>query len=212
LFSVKALTRRQRQVLDFIQREQDTKGIIPTYREIGDHFGFKSPNAVLAHVKALRRKGFLRNVTGRARTFQITNPAAPKQQFRPRVVSVPIYGSIPAGQPIDAMQESEACMLIDAETLGTKASARTFGLRARGQSMIGKSILDGDIAIIEHGLRPRPGDVVAVLIDNEVTLKTFIMQRNKPYLRSENPRSPNLIPQGELQIQGVMVALVRKRK
>ena len=78
--------------------------------------------------------------------------------------------------------------------------------------LLGKNIVDGDIAIIEHGVQPRSGDVVAALIDGQVTLKTFVMQRNKPYLRAENPRYSNLIPQEELQIQGVMVALVRKRK
>jgi len=65
---------------------------------------------------------------------------------------------------------------------------------------------------MEHGVTPRPGDVVAALIDGQVTLKTYIVQRGKPYLRAENPKYPNLIPQEELQIQGVMVALVRKRK
>ena len=110
------------------------------------------------------------------------------------------------------MQEEEGCVLIDVETLGIKPTARTFGLKVRGDSMIGKSIVDGDIAIIEHGVQPRPGDVVAALIDGQVTLKTFVMQRSKPYLRAENPRYPSLIPQEELQIQGVMVALVRKRK
>ncbi len=78
--------------------------------------------------------------------------------------------------------------------------------------MTGKAIVDGDVAIIEHGVQPRPGDVVAALIDGRVTLKTFLMRSNKPYLRAENPRYLNLIPQEELQIQGVMVALVLKRK
>jgi repressor LexA len=128
------------------------------------------------------------------------------------VVSVPIYGSIPAGPPEDTTQEEEGCVLIDVETLGIKPTARTFGLKVRGDSMIGKSIVDADIAIIEHGVQPRSGDVVAALIDGQVTLKTFVMQRGKPYLRAENPRYPNLIPREELQIQGVMVALVRKRK
>ena len=77
----------------------------------------------------------------------------------------------------------------------------------------GKSVsCDSGIAIVEPGVQPRPGDVVAALIDGQVTLKTFLLQRGKPYLRAENPRYSNLIPQEELQIQGVMVALVRKRK
>ena len=112
----------------------------------------------------------------------------------------------------DAIQEEEGCVLIDVETLGIKPSARIFGLKVRGDSMLGKQIIDGDVAIIEHGVQPRNGDVVAALIDGQVTLKTFVLQRGKPFLRAENPRYPDLIPQEELQIQGVMVALVRKRK
>jgi repressor LexA len=103
-------------------------------------------------------------------------------------------------------------VLMDIETLGIKPTARTFGLKVRGDSMLGKNIVDGDIAIIEHGVEPRSGDVVAALIDGQVTLKTFVLQRGKPYLRAENPRYPDLTPQEELQIQGVMVALVRRRK
>ncbi|MGA2659394.1 MAG: transcriptional repressor LexA [Verrucomicrobiota bacterium] len=206
------MTKKQRQVLEFIQDRQDAAGLVPTYREIAAHFGFNSPNAALAHIKALRGKGFLRNQPGRARTFQVLNPNAPKHRLRPRILSVPIYGSIPAGFPIDAAQEDEGCVLIDVETLGIKATARTFGLKVRGDSMIGKHIVGGDVVIIEHGLAPHPGDVVAALIDGQVTLKTFLMHRGKPCLRAENPRYPNLVPQEELQVQGVMVALVRKRK
>jgi repressor LexA len=113
---------------------------------------------------------------------------------------------------MDATQEEEGCVLIDVDTLGIKPTTRTFGLKVQGDSMVGKSIIDGDVAIIEHGVQPRSGDVVAALIDGQVTLKTFVLQQGKPYLRAENPRYPNLIPQEELQIQGVMVALVRRRR
>src|SRR5215471_12928773 len=212
LFSMKGLTRRQQQVLNFIQEKQDTEGWTPTFREIAAHFGFGSPNAALTHIQALSAKGFLKNRPGRARSFQVTDPLRPKSLLRPRIISVPLYGSIPAGLPQDAAQEEEGCVLIDVETLGIKPTARTFGLKVRGDSMLGKHIVDGDVAIIEHGVQPRNGDVVAALIDGQVTLKTFILQRGKPFLRAENPRYPNLIPQEELQIQGVMVALVRRRK
>jgi repressor LexA len=93
-----------------------------------------------------------------------------------------------------------------------KPSARIFGLKVRGDSMIGRHIIDGDIAVIEHGVQPRNDDVVAALIDGQVTLKTFVVQRGKAFLRAENPRYPKQVPQLELQIQGVMIALVRKRK
>src|SRR2546423_12579610 len=209
---MKELTARQQQILRFIQGKQDSDGLTPTFREIAAHFRFNSPNAALAHVQALRGKGFLKSLPGRARSLQVLDPNRPKNRFRPRIISVPIYGSIPAGRPQDAAQEEEGCVMIDVETLGIKPTARTFGLKVRGDSMLGKHIMDGDLALIEHGVEPRSGDVVAALIDGQVTLKTFLMQRGKPYLRAENPRYPNLIPQEELQVQGVMVALVRKRK
>ena len=85
-------------------------------------------------------------------------------------------------------------------------------MQVRGDSMIGKHIVEGDYVVCEHGLTPRTGDIVAALIDNESTLKTFVMERGKPYLRAENPRYPKLIPTAELVIQGVMVGLIRKRK
>jgi repressor LexA len=208
---MQTLTERQKQVLNFIEAKQSQEGITPTFREIAAHFKFSSPNAALAHVKGLRRKGYLKVNEGRARALQLTNPNSRKLRVVPRVVPVPIYGHIPAGGPNDAVQEDEGCVLIDVHTLGIKPTARTFGLRVRGDSMIGKHIVSGDIAILEHGMLPKPGDVVAALIDGQVTLKTYVVQRNKVYLKAENPRYPNLIPQEDLQIQGVMVAVVRCR-
>lgn len=208
---MKALTDRQKQILDFIRHKQDSERLTPTFREIATHFGFSSPNAALAHVQALQAKGALKNLPGRARSLRVMD-AATSDQPQPQVVAVPIYGAIPAGMPQDTTQDEEGCVFIDIETLGIKPSTRTFGLKVHGESMLGKNIVDGDIAIIEHGVEPRSGDVVAALIDGRVTLKTFVVQRGKPYLRAENPRYPNLIPQEELQIQGVMVALVRRCK
>jgi repressor LexA len=204
---MKALTEKQGQVLEFIRQRQESERLTPTLREIAAHFRFRSPNAALAHVQALLAKGVLKHVPGHARSLQIM-----PERHRPPIITIPIYGAIPAGLPRDAAQEEEGCVLMDMETLGIRPSARTFALKVHGDSMTGKSILDGDIVIIEHGVQPRSGDVVAALIDGQVTLKTFLLQRGKPYLRAENPRYPNLIPQEELQIQGVMVALVRKRK
>ncbi len=207
---MKELTERQRQIWDFIQQQQQA-GLAPTVRDIAAHFHFSSPNAAQCHIEALLAKGFLKNLPGRARSLQPVDPNAPKDRVRSQIVTVPIYGSIPAGLPQEGTQEEEGCMLIDVNTLGIKPTARTFGLKVRGDSMLGKHIVDGDVAIVEHGVQPRPGDVVAALIDGQVTLKTFLVQRGKPFLRAENPRYPDLIPQQELQIQGVMVALVRKR-
>jgi repressor LexA len=120
-------------------------------------------------------------------------------------------GSIPAGLPADREQDAEGCVSVDIETLGIRPTSRTFALRISGDSMIGKHIVSGDVVIIEHGKEPRPGDVVAALIDGQSTLKTFLNQRGRPFLRAENPKYPDLIPAAELVIQGVMVALIRKR-
>ena len=183
---MKNLTERQRQILDFIRRKQDAERLTPTLREIAASFRFSSVNAALCHVQALMAKGFLKTLPGRARALQVVDPQAPDRP-RPQVISIPIHGVIPAGRPVDALQEDEGCILIDVDTLGIKPTARTFGLKVRGDSMVGKSIIDGDVAIIEHGVQPRPGDVVAALIDGQVTLKTFLMRGGKPYLRAENP-------------------------
>ena len=203
------LTRRQQQIADYIDRSQREGGGAPSYREIAAHFGFASPGSVVNHVRALRRKGVLPEETGQARSLRVQSPLA---AFRKRVVDIPVYGVIPAGFPEDRRQEARGCVSIDIGTLGLRPTPRTFALEVRGDSMLGKCILDGDLVVLEHGLTPRNGDVVAALIDNESTLKTFLLNRGKPFLRAENPKYPDLIPAQELVIQGVMVALIRKRK
>src|SRR5689334_28839 len=133
---MKELTDRQKQILDFIRHRQDFEKLTPTLREIAAHFRFSSPNAAQAHVQALRAKGFLKTLPGRARSLQVlagegTRAAsgrrmakegaqAGSQQGFPGVISVPIYGAIPAGRPDEAAQEQEGCVLIDVDTLGIK--------------------------------------------------------------------------------------------
>jgi repressor LexA len=203
------LTPRQQQIADFIERRQRDVGAPPTYREIAAHFRFRSVGSVVDHVRALRQKGVLPEETRQARSLHVQSPLT---SLRNRIVDIPVYGSIPAGFAQDRQQEAKGCVSIDIETLGIKPTPRTFALEVRGESMIGRHIMDGDLVVLEHGMSPRNGDVVAALIDNESTLKTFVTERGKTYLRAENPRFPKLVPAGELVIQGVMVALIRKRK
>jgi repressor LexA len=204
---MKALTDRQQRVLDFIRERQDVGDGTPSLREIADHFGYRSMNAAADHVRALRRKGVLEGGAGLARALQVVRPGRGR---RPRMVDIPVYGSIPAGFARDRQQEAKGCVSIDMETLGIRSTPRTFALEVRGDSMEGRHIVEGDLVVLEHGKTPRPGDVVAALIDNESTLKTFMMNRGKPFLRAENVKYPDLIPAGELVIQGVMVGLIRK--
>lgn len=203
------LTQRQRQILDFISRRQQEQGASPTFQEIADHFGFRSLTTVADHLRLIKSKGALAAQPGRARSLRVLSPL---QQLRRPLAHIPLFGSIPAGFPADRHQEARGCVSIDIATLGLKPTPRTFALEVRGDSMIGRHILEGDIVILEHGLTPRNGDVVAALIDNESTLKTFVMENGKPWLRAENPRYPKMTPAAELVIQGVMVALIRKCK
>ena len=203
------LTKRQRQIVDFIDRHQHKTGAAPTLREIADEFGFRSVTTVADHLRLIRQKGALTGEPGQARSLRVVSPL---HAFRKRIVDIPVYGSIPAGFAADRKQEAKGCVSIDIETLGLKPTPRTFALEVRGDSMIGKCIMDGDLVVLEHGMTPRSGDVVAALIDNESTLKTYLLNRSRPFLRAENPKFPDLIPAHELVIQGVMVALIRKRK
>ena len=205
---METLTSRQRQVLDFIQSSQSKLGVVPTMREIARQFGFRSMTAAADHVRALRRKGYLVHHPRQARSHSVI-PALQEVVHR-SLVNIPLYGSIPAGFADERVQDAERTVSLDLESLGLRPSAKIFALEVRGDSMIGRHILDGDIAIIDRSRTPRAGDVVAALIDRESTLKTLEIENGRPYLRAENPHYPNLHPSHELLIQGVMVALVRK--
>jgi repressor LexA len=201
------LTRKQQQILDFIQKWQRTEGATPTFREIADQFGFRSLNSVIEHVRLLRNKGVLASEPGKARSLRVASPLA---KLRGHIVDIPLFGTIPAGLPQTREQDAEGCVSVDVESLGFKPTRNSFALRVTGDSMIGRHILAGDVIVLEHGPDPRNGQVVAALIDGESTLKTFVLKGGRPFLRAENPKYPDLIPAQELMIQGVFRALVRK--
>jgi repressor LexA len=203
------LTKRQQQVLDFVAAAKKRGARSPSLREIGAHFGFKSPRAAADHLTALKRKGYVDWTPNLAGSLRLVTPM---DHLRQRIVDIPLYGSIPAGRADHREQAADGCISVDIETVGIKPTTRTFALQVRGDSMIGKHILEGDLVIVEHGQTPRNGDVVAALIDGDSTLKTYVANSGKPYLKAENPRYPKMLPAAELVIQGVMVALIRKRK
>lgn len=203
------LTKRQRQIVNFIENCSRDTGVAPSFQEIADHFGFRSLTTVASHVRLIRQKGALSQAPGRARSLHVISEF---QNMRQRVLDIPIYGTIPAGFATDRRQEAQGCISVDVASIGIKPTSRTFALEVRGDSMIGRHILNGDLVVVEHGITPRNGDVVAALIDNESTLKTFVIERGKTFLHAENPKYPDFIPAQELVIQGVMVALVRRRK
>src|SRR5215472_8077048 len=199
------LTERQRKVLDFIQREQRERGLTPSTREIQSHFRFASQTSVMQYIAALEKKGFLQRHAGKARAL-----ITPIQKVR--IQDVPIYGQIPAGMAALTEQDIEGHVSLDTRSANVSKTHGPFALRVRGDSMIDAHILDGDIVILEQSKEVHNGDIVAALIDGETTLKRYVVDHGRPYLKAENPRYPNLIPARELKIQGVMVSLVRKHK
>ncbi len=206
------LTIRQQEVLGYLQTHLREHGTWPSFREIESHFGFRSTNAVMGHLKALERKGYISRVPGQARTFRINMDL--NEEARPvesmDVIEIPIYGSIAAGFP-EGVETAGAIghLQIDVDTAGIRRSRRCFALKVRGESMIDVGILDGDTVIVEQS-PPRDGDIVAALIDGETTLKRFVNKRRKaPYLKAENRNFKDLYPVSELTVQGVVKAVVR---
>ena len=198
------LTDRQSDILAFIQSEQREKGITPSTREIQKHFGFASQTSVMQYLVALERKGVLGRHARKARAL-----ITPMQKVR--ITDVPIYGEIPAGMATLTEQAIEGHVSLDRHSLNASKNGRTFALRVRGDSMVDAHIVDGDIVILEDRRDARHGDIVAALIDDETTLKRYVMDHGRPYLKAENPLFPDLRPARELRIQGVMVSLVRRQ-
>jgi len=207
LFKMK-LTVRQQEVLDFLQSEHRRSGIMPSTREIQEHFGFASQTAAVSHLRALERKGAITRREGdderrRARCLMFAG-----SEGREPIIDVPVYGAIPAGYSDDTAPVSNGTLSVDVRSMGLSERTKAYALKVRGESMIDAHIMDGDHVILEYR-EPRDQDVVAALIDGETTLKRYIVNNRRPYLKAENPRYPDLIPAQELVVQGVMVGLVR---
>src|SRR4051812_19631161 len=199
-----ALTERQQQVLDFIHAHHRQHGVSPSIREIQAHFGLASPFGIQRHVDALTEKGALRRLDGKARGLLPSS-----HPRRGALAEIPLFGSIPAGYGVETqVTEPESYISMDTVSLGVRPNTKVFALKVRGDSMINANILDGDTVFFTPR-EPRQQDIVAALIDGESTLKRFLVQRGRPFLRAENPRYPDLIPANELSIQGVMVGLLR---
>lgn len=198
------LTPRQREVLEFIQTQQRETGLPPTSREIQKHFQFQSQTAAMNHLRALEKKGAIERLPGKARAA-----IDPRLRWEPNFRAVSLLGQIPAGMSVDAAESEGSKLGVDFGAFGLDTTAQVFALRVRGDSMIGVQIVDGDTVILEKRV-PKNGDIVAALIDGEVTLKRYRTSRGRSFLKAENPAYPDLIPAIDLTIQGVMVGLLRR--
>ncbi|MES2997468.1 MAG: transcriptional repressor LexA [Verrucomicrobiota bacterium] len=200
----RSITTRQQEIVDYLRKAQRETGFMPSTREIQHFFNFASQTAAMSHLRALERKGIIQRLPGKARAIVF-----PEELDRSEISDIPMYGNIAAGMAQDVTTERDGCIAVDISALGIPRNAKTFALKVRGESMIDAQICDGDLVILEFR-EPRKNDIVAALIDGETTLKRYVVENGRPFLRAENPEFPDLIPARELVIQGVLIALLRQ--
>lgn len=193
------LTKRQKEVLDYLRSFIQKHEYAPSYREIADHFGYASVATVAEHVDSLKSKGYLENEENMARSIQLT------PTWDERTFSIPLLGGIAAGLPIEAIRTSET-IDIPRDMMGRNV----FALRVRGDSMIEDGILDGDYVIIEQTSNPKNGEIVVALVEgNGVTLKRFY--REDDHIRLQ-PANGNYKPirTKRVVVQGKVRGVIRK--
>lgn len=194
------LTKKQKQVFDFINTYSAESGISPTIDEIRKALKLKALSTVHEHINSLKKAGFLEREHGANRTIAL------KKQI-PSVIQVPIVGTIAAGQPIKAIEDFQD--FITVSNLEIKNSKDLYALRVAGDSMIDEGIFDGDIVVIKKQSVAENGQtVVAIIDDDEATLKK--LYREKTRYRLE-PRNPNMQPlfRTELEVRGVVIQVIR---
>lgn len=199
----KNLTKRQREILDYITDFSNERGYSPSLREIGEHFDLTSPATVHAHIENLIKKGFLKKSFNEARSIELN----PVDINWAQAIELPLVGLITAGEPIEAIEENET---IAVPTDFVTDSANSYVLRVRGESMIEEGILDGDYVIIERNPSPRNGDVVVALLNNAyATLKKFYRETNRIRLQPANSTMKPIFAKDPL-IQGIVKGVIRK--
>jgi repressor LexA len=203
-----ALTRRQREIYDFIRGFVAEQGYSPSLEEIGAHFGLSSVATVHKHVQHLVEKGFLKKAWNRSRSVEPVeeSPAAAPPA---NVVSLPLLGTVAAGLPIEAIEVSET---IDVPQQLTAPRSECFVLQVRGDSMIEDQICDGDFVVVERRPEARNGEtVVAVVGGDEATLKRFYRKGPKVRLQPANQTmQPIEVAAADVEIRGVVRGLLRQ--
>jgi repressor LexA len=197
------LTKRQRQILDFINDFKRKHGYAPTVREIGEHFNLSSPATVQVHLDNLKAKGFLKKSVNEARSIELVEASVNWAE----AIELPLVGLITAGEPIEAVEENET---IAVPSDFVTDIFNSYVLRVKGESMIEDGILSGDYVIVEKNPSPRNGDVVVALLNNAyATLKKFYREPNRIRLQPANSTMKPIYSQDPL-IQGVVRGVIRK--
>ncbi len=198
------LTRRQKEILDFLARHIDKKGYAPTIEEIGAHFGLSSLATVHKHLTNLQQKGLVKREWNRSRALELV-PA----DVKVRAVELPLLGRVAAGTPIEAISGTET-IFVPEDMVGRR---ETYVLQVKGDSMIDEHIRDGDYVIVESRKSARDGEmVIALLDDDRVTLKKLYREGpGRVRLQPANARLKPLYVDGNaLKVQGVVIGVLRR--
>jgi repressor LexA len=189
------LTKRQREILDYLNEFIQQHGYAPSLEEVGRRFGLSSLATVHKHLTNLQEKGFIKRAWNRSRSVELV-----QTKVGGRAVELPLLGFVAAGVPIEAVATAES-ISVPEDLVGKKD---TYVLRVRGESMIDEQIRDGDFVIVEDRKTAENGEmVIALLGGSDVTLKKFYRE-NGPSMQ------PLIVPADQLQVQGVVVGVMRK--
>ena len=197
------LTKRQREVLDFLNEFIEGHGYAPSLNEIGRRFGLSSLATVHKHLTNLQDKGFIRRAWNRSRSLEVvTSPIGGRGH------EIPLLGYVAAGSPIEAVITDETVSVPDF-LVGQRD---TYALRVRGSSMIDEQIRDGDIVVVEDRKTVKDGEMVIALLDGtEVTLKKLFREKNHVRLQPANDAiQPIIVNADTVQVQGVVVGVIRQ--
>ncbi len=203
-----ALTKRQREILDFILSEIARKGYPPSVREIGSAVGLSSSSTVHSHLAALEKKGYLRRDPTKPRALEVLDHRP--RDFGPiqsRTLNVPLVGRVAAGEPILAQENIEDVLPLPIDFASDDGC---FLLRVQGESMIEAGILDGDVLIVRQQQTADNGDIVVAILDGEdATVKRFFRYGDRIVLKPENRAMEPIIAR-EVSIVGKVIGLIRK--
>ncbi|MBD3280984.1 transcriptional repressor LexA [Candidatus Dojkabacteria bacterium] len=199
----KTLTKRQKEILDYIEDYAAVKGYAPSLDEIKAHFKLSAVSTVHEHIDNLKRKGYLKKEVNQARGIEIIDPTLDENNF----AQIQNLGIITAGEPIEAIEEPEP-ILVSKEFLPKNGTY--YALTVRGDSMVDEGILDGDVVVVRQQKSAQNGEaVIAVIQDNLATLKKYYKEKNRVCLQ---PANDNLEPKyyRDVEIRGKVVSLIRK--
>ncbi len=198
-----ALTPRQKEILDFIRSYREKRGVSPTQREICEKFGFSSFGTLQKHLKLLMEKGALVRDWNKRRSLLVA-----EEPEGARAVELPLFGRIAAGQPIEVLEGEEKVPVPEMLT----RRGENYVLKVAGDSMIDDGIRDGDYVVIQHRDTASNGEMAAVLVNGEATLKRVYREADgRVRLQPANERmAPIFVRPEELRVQGVVVGLMRK--